>query len=95
MSRKGRYSVHDLKTWPEPFEAMLKGGKRHEIRNNRDRRFEIADELRLREWDPWLKKHTGRVLVVRVQYVTRGGNFGLPQGIDVMTIEPVGEEIGP
>ncbi len=92
MSRKGRYTVHDLKTWPEPFEAMLKGGKRHEIRDNRDRRFEIGDHLRLREWHNRSESYTGRILIARVQHVTRGGTWHLPPNVDVMTIEPIGEE---
>ena len=91
---KGSYTVHDLKTWYRPFEAILSGGKRHEIRDNRDRRFEIGDHLRLREWRPSIPgaayRYTGRVLLVRVQHVTRGGRFGLPTGLDVMTIEPIG-----
>ena len=87
---KGSYRVHDLKTWPASFQAIFRGGKRHEIRENRDRDFAIGDELILREWNP-IGPHvgyTGRRLRARVQFVTRGGSFRLPHNLDVLTIEP-------
>lgn len=87
---KGSYRVHDLKTWPSSFEAIFKGGKRHEIRSNRDRHFEIGDDLILREWGPGVPEagYTGRRLRAQVQFVTKGGSFGLPHNLDVLTIEP-------
>jgi hypothetical protein len=90
-------AIHELKTWPEPFRAVLAGEKRHEVRID-DRNYRVGDLLHLREWDPaqWgvfapesnsngAGKYTGRDLLVLVTYITRG--WGLPEGMCVMSIE--------
>ena len=77
--------THELKTWPEPFEGVISGNKRHEIRKN-DRGFKVGDNLLLREWNPESKKYTGRSTLASVTYITPGGNFGLPKTLCVMTI---------
>lgn len=43
--------VHDLKCWPESFEAVLAGLKTVELRLN-DRDYQAGDRLILREYDP-------------------------------------------
>jgi hypothetical protein len=88
---------HDLKEWPEPFEGVRSGIKTYEVRSNLDRRFEEGDVLVLREWVPCDVGHpagrcgdgsyTGEVLYRRISYITRGGTYGLPTGIDVLGLE--------
>jgi hypothetical protein len=84
--------VHDLKCWPEYFEAVVDGSKRFEIREN-DRGFEVGDFLRLREWNPTGdgdQRYTGREATVRVLYVFDGkGIPGLRDGYVIMSIEVV------
>ena len=87
--------VHELKTWPSFFEAVLNGTKRHEIRRN-DRDFAVGDVLHLREWQFRLIEktpakdtgwYTGRSLRARVTYVSPGGQVGIAADYVVMSIE--------
>lgn len=43
--------THTLKTWPEEFQAIRAGRKRHESRDN-DRDFRVGEFLRLEEFVP-------------------------------------------
>jgi|SRR5580698_9425364 hypothetical protein len=83
---------HQLKTWPEPFQAVLDGIKRFEVRID-DRGFAVGDTLHLVEWNPTslglglgVKGSTGRQVFVTVTYMVPGGHWGLPQSMCVMSI---------
>ncbi len=93
---------HILKTWPEPFAAVLSGAKRFEFRQN-DRNFAVGDILHLREFVPYsaggacgpciasngtARGLTGRELVVSVTYILTDG-FGLPHGYCILSLGPV------
>ena len=89
--------VHELKTWPEPFEAIRSGRKLFELRAD-DRGFAVGDVLKLYEWDPspagegfakTVKGYTGRGLRAEVTYVLHGGRFGLPEGMCIMSLDKV------
>lgn len=58
--------IHELKTLPEYFEAVRKGDKTFELREN-DRDFKVGDYLALNEWDG--EKYTGRTTLVEVIYI--------------------------
>jgi ASC-1-like (ASCH) protein len=60
--------THELKTWPQFFEAIVDGRKTFELRVN-DRGFNAGDQLRLREFKPESVFYTGRELLVDVTYV--------------------------
>lgn len=77
--------IHELKTWPEPFREVDAGRKRYEIRVN-DRGFDVNDFLWLREYNPCTDTYSGDSVVVEVTYMTRGGQWGLPDELCVMSI---------
>lgn len=54
-----------------------------------DRDFRVGDVLHLVEWDPQTQSYPGGSFDVRVTYLTRGGEWGLPEGICVMSVEGV------
>ena len=70
-------TTHELKTWPEYFEAILDGRKRFEFRLD-DRDFKVGDVLLLREYDPNKWDYTGNTVRVKVTYILREfGGFDL------------------
>jgi ASC-1-like (ASCH) protein len=44
-------ACHELKIWPEYFEAVVSGNKTVELRQEDDYQFAVGDGLILREWD--------------------------------------------
>lgn len=77
--------THELKTWPEYFQAVMDGTKTFEIRAN-DRDFKVGDILSLREWCPRRESFTGFRLERQVTYLT---DWDQKPGNVVMAIEPV------
>jgi hypothetical protein len=83
---------HELKTWPEFFDAVRDGRKTFEVRYN-DRGFQTGDLLVLRKWDPRTEVYGEYVeppsvsapLHRRVTYVLSG--FGIEPGYVVMGLE--------
>jgi hypothetical protein len=59
--------THNLKTWPEYFEALKTGLKDFEVRYN-DRQFAIGDTVICEEYDPEIKEYTGAVLHFTIKY---------------------------
>lgn len=81
--------AHRLKTWPEPFQAVIDGQKRFEFRKD-DRGFALGDTLVLDEWDQKTERLTGRCATALVTYIVAGPRFGIPKGYVVMSLgEPV------
>ncbi len=77
---------HDLKTWPEVFALTASECKTHEYRKN-DRNFLVHDVLNLREWCPDDKEYTGREINCLVTYISRGPEWGIPEGFCVMSVK--------
>ena len=77
--------IHELKTWPVYFQAVLDGKKTFEYRKN-DRGFQVGDTLNLREFVDCSDTYTGREVQVKVTYFL-GSCPGLPEGYCIMGIE--------
>lgn len=81
-------SEHNLKTWPEPFQATWEGRKLYEVRVF-DRHYETGDILRLFEFFPDAENFTGRYIRAQITCITRPGLYGLPPNVGVMGIKPL------
>lgn len=77
--------LHNLKTWPAPFEAVWDGRKTYEIRRD-DRGFAVGDHLLLQEWDPATKTFSGRMILGEVTYMTPPGQWGLPDDLCILSV---------
>ncbi len=91
-------SEHDLKVWPEYFDAIQRGDKTFEIRKD-DRGFQEHDVLLLREYSPGSDEYTGREITARVTYCIRGNEpmgfaFGLRTGFVAMALAVPSEHRG-
>ena len=84
--------IHELKTWPDVFIAILEGRKCHEYRVD-DRDFQLHDTLVLREWTPGVDdggRYTGRVIKTIVTYIDKSPRWGIADGYAAMTIRVLG-----
>ena len=86
---------HELKTWPEYFNPIFNGDKTFEVRKN-DRKFQVGDELLLREYYPdnyyevgVEGAYTGEEITVKITYILHGGRFGIEDGFVVLGIKPI------
>jgi Domain of unknown function (DUF3850) len=61
-------TVHELKMWPVPFDAVLDGSKGADVRRCDDRQFVSGDLLLFRCWK---EKYFDRCLLARITNVTR------------------------
>jgi thymidylate kinase len=62
-------ALHQMKSWPELFESIISGAKRHELRRN-DRDFRVGDFIQLQEYDPAKSAYTGRSTRLQITYIT-------------------------
>lgn len=86
LDDKIKFKTHELKTWPEYFDAIAKGDKTFDVRKN-DRGFQIGDVLILKQWDNTKNEYTGSEITTKVTYVLKGGQFGIEEGYCVLGIK--------
>jgi len=81
--------THELKTWPEYFQAVKSGKKTFEVRSTLDREFKVGELLFLREYDYQRGRYTGDELLTRITYMLQGGDFGIEPNYCVMGLGPI------
>lgn len=90
--------THEIKSHPDPFQARWTGLKTWEFRKN-DRDYKVGDHLHEREWQPQQSlgdgegAWTGRNILSRVTYAFYGGQFGIPDGYVIMSLETIARGI--
>jgi hypothetical protein len=90
--------THELKTWPQYFDAVARGEKNFEVRRD-DRGFQKGDILELQRTHasyPYLVERDVRgcplfVLHRRISYILTGGQLGIEAGYVVLGLEPESE----
>ena len=82
----GVYRIHELKTWPQFFDAVACGVKGFERRKD-DRGFEVGDVLLLQEFDPYKGEgsYSGREVSRLVLYKLGAASFsGIEKGYCIL-----------
>jgi hypothetical protein len=89
--------VHELKSWPECFDALDNKSKSFELRKD-DRGYAVGDVLVLKEYEPDTSTYSGRWCRRRVVHVLRGAGHGcitplkgLAVGFVILGLEPADE----
>ena len=88
-------AVHHVKSWPEFFQPILAGTRRHELRKN-DRDYQINDLLILHEWIPGSGSYTGRTAEAVITSMTSAefpcavSENGLTEGYCIFTVKITG-----
>lgn len=91
-------SIIRKKCWPEYFEKVKSGEKKFEVRLA-DFDCEIGDTLILEEWNPEIKKYTGRELSMKITYLLNIKDLEFYQksdiekyGLRIMSLAEMSEE---
>jgi hypothetical protein len=85
--------THELKTDPAPFQDVWEERKYCEVRED-DRPFMDGDTLVLREFDRETRLYSGRYMTATVTHILRGGVYGLPKNLCVMSMAVMAREQG-
>ncbi|MEY4300691.1 MAG: hypothetical protein RIR25_1927 [Verrucomicrobiota bacterium] len=79
--------IHELKSLPEPFSAIVSGEQSYDIRLRDNRDFRVGDILVLREWDRGKSDYTGLVVSRQVVHITKGPGWPWPEDMVVMGLQ--------
>lgn len=61
---------YEIKSWPQFFQPIVDGAKKHDMRDKTERDYQVGDILRLCEYDPFGGQYTGRYQDVKITFIT-------------------------
>lgn len=86
-------TIHQLKCWPDEYQAIIEGRKTFEFRRN-DRGFEVGDIIQLDEWKPETENaffvsgsFTLRSVRASITYILNSGEWSVPDGYCILSIK--------
>jgi len=95
---------HRVKSWVPFFKAFESGAKKHDLRDTKDRNYQIGDTLILEEFDPFAPAgsdgYTGRKLAMGITYITGRStpcafsSAVLDRDYVILSLEPLGPVYG-
>ncbi len=80
--------THELKCWPQYFDAVWDNKKKFEIRIN-DRDFKVGDILILKKFDPEKEEYLPQSIETTISYVLDGPSFGLAKGFAIISFDQI------
>lgn len=78
--------THELKTHPEFFQKIWDREKLFEARFD-DRNFQVGDNVRLREYDPFSRNFSTREVYANISFKLDGGQFGVEKGYCILSLQ--------
>jgi hypothetical protein len=87
--------THHVKSWTQFFQAIKLGTKKHDLRDLKDRNYQVGDILCLQEYDQFAGKYTGQEFPVMITYITSNrtpcafSSSALENGYAILSLEPV------
>lgn len=63
-------TTYEVKSWTHFFQAIKRGDKTHDLRDLKDRNYQVGDFLLLNEYDPFTGAYTGEQCKVEITYIT-------------------------
>lgn len=79
--------THYLKTWTDMFWEIKYGNKTFDVREIRDRNFQVGDNLIFEEYDPIREEYMHGVIGSKVTYILTGEKWGIKDGYCVMGLK--------
>lgn len=86
--QKEKPMMHELDSYPKPFEAIMRGLKTF-VCGFDNRNFRVGDKLKINEFDPDKILYTGRFIEVKVIYLQSGGDNDIPDDYVIMSIKKI------